>query len=286
MRTYEMDSPCAFLGSLARNLEFLDPGLRCQYDTLYDNAVRLLQPVLPEEEIPAFEDLIPKPRDSKEELATRMSVGQTLKASREKKLFNETVSKASGLSLYFIHAAQVKMAGDFLFASISDPECRIYKDFFSLGVKLSLGVKVTPEWCYLGTCLKKRVHPHAEHAFHFGGLANLRHNELRDLTGKELRNTKRISEFTLEVLTEVWLHKHGFKMRANAPNRSETRADLLVHVPETGMDFILDLTVLQPKQFFKGQAGRSEIEDAEKTKFDRYRNNFHMDRSQVKPLVY
>ena len=88
--------------------------------------------------------------------------------------------------------------------------------------------------------------------------------------------TKRISEFALEVFTEAWLHEHGFKMRANAPNRSETRADLLVHVPETGMDFILDLTVLQPKPFVKGQAGRSEIEDVEKTRFDRYLNNFHM----------
>jgi len=283
MRTYEMDAPCAFLGSLARNLAFLDPGLREQYSELYDTAVRMLQRVLPAEEIPAFEDLIPKPRESKEELAKRMSVGQTLKAACEKKLFNETVSKASGPSKFFIHAAQVKMAGDFLFASISDPSCRIKEDVFSYTTRLYLGIEVTPKRCVLGACMRAKVHPYAEHAqLHFRGMSVLRHNEVRDLIVRNLRDGRCISDFALEVFKEADLDSHGFKMRKDAVNEHDTRADLLVHIPETGTTFILDVTVLQPKPF----RGRSEIEAAEKKKFDRYLKNWHADESQVIPLVF
>ena len=90
----------------------------------------------------------------------------------------------------------------------------------------------------------------------------------------------------MEVVTEAELIKHGSKMKTEAPDRSSARADLLVHLPETGKSFIMDLTVLQPKPIFEGPGGRSEIEDAEEAKFHRYPRNFHIDPSEIIPLVY
>ena len=214
-----------------------------------------------------------------------MSTGQSLKDACEKTLFIETENKAHGHELYFLRGAQVKMAGDFLFASITDRACRMFFNFDKV-VKLYLGVPVTPDRCFRAKCMGAKVHRFGAHSTHYTSTTTYRHNEVRDLLARELRLAQRSVKYAMDVHVEPALEEHGVRMKDNAVDRSRARADVLIFLPDTGATFWVDVTVSQPRPEFRSTKGRSEIDEAEKMKFDRYLKNFEINKAQIIPLVF
>jgi hypothetical protein len=175
------------------------------------------------------------------------------------------------------------MTGDFLFASIRDPACRMFHNFEKV-VKVYLAIPVTPAKCYQSRCDGKVVHQYGGHAFHQQSTVIYRHNSVRDLTKRELRAAQRSEGMAMDVHVEPQLKEYGVKKKANAPDASDARADIRIFLPSHGWQYWLDVTITHPKPYGKGI--QADIDDAEKKKYDRYLDNYVLSKEQVIPLVF
>jgi hypothetical protein len=239
--------------------------------------------MIPENDIPSLFDLTPKQGESEEDVEKRQRTGQHLKDIYEKKLFKETDQLATGPQKYFLRAAGVKMASDFLFASIRDPFCRMFWNF-NLVVKLFLGIPVTPTQCFKGRCNGNQVHPHGAHAFHYPSTVTHRHHSVRDLVAKTFRMAQRTAGLGMDVHVEPVLSQYGIQQKVNAPDKSDARADLMIFYPNNSWRYWIDVTLTHPRPLGKGPD--EDIREADDRKYDRYLLNYELNKNQVVPLVF
>ena len=284
IRQYTLEAPCAFLGCLARTFHALPEELR-EYVPGVDEARALLLQKLPAAELPTIDQLSPVLGETDEQRSRRMSTGQRLREQVETQLLKETEQIATGHEQFFLRAARLPMAGDFLFASMSDPACRMFH-YFDIVARLYLGIRVTPSNCFLGDCNGARVLGYGDHAVkHCSAKATWRHNEIRDILVRLLRTVSRSHDISWDVVVEPWLREYDIHKRADANNPADARADILLLIPERNWEYWIDVTVCQ---IIPGKSDAlSILQKSYKDKQDRYLNNYDgMNPKQLVPLVF
>jgi hypothetical protein len=237
------------------------------------------------EEIPARDDFHAGPGETDEERAKRMGTGQRLRDALEKKVMKKTEQIATGHELFYFRTAQLPMAGDFLFASIANPACRMFH-YFDLVARLYLGIPVTPKRCHLGDCDDSPVLGYGDHAVkHCSAKSTWRHNEVRDTLVRHLRTVSRNNNISWEVNVEPWLREYGFRRKADALVTSDARADIMLCLPERNWSYFIDLTI---PQIIPGKLdAKSLLKVSYEKKFRRYDDNYeNINPAQITPLVF
>jgi hypothetical protein len=139
MRSYQIEAPCAFIGCFSKVIDKIPDELHSHLPA-YDRAVEtLVESGLPEKIVPSIEQLIPAEADTEEMAERRSNLAQKLLNARFERLRQETEQMATGPEHFYIQKALLPMAGDFLFARITDPSCRMPRHF-DLMVKLYLAI--------------------------------------------------------------------------------------------------------------------------------------------------
>jgi hypothetical protein len=186
--------------------------------------------------------------------------------------------------LNFIRHAQLTYAGDFLFASIRDRNCRM-QYFFELRAKHYLGIPVTPKRCYISKCHGTReIHPYCAHWFHAPGIVKARHDGLRDQFVRGIQEPQRTSAVHIDVVVEPVLQNYNVARRTDAPDPSSARADIGLFLPARNWSYFLDVTVTSPLPDSDNPAGCLLV--AEQNKYDRYLQNYEINKAQLIPLVF
>jgi hypothetical protein len=143
---------------------------------------------------------------------------------------------------------------------------------------------VTPDRCYVSSCNGMEVHPYGAHPSHVSGIVKSRHDGLRDLYARGIREPQRTSGVYIDVVVEPTLESYNIAKRTDAPISSSARADIGLFIPNRNWTYFLDVTVTSPSP---GSADPAAcLLEAEQRKYDRYLPNYHLNKPQLIPLVF
>ena len=106
-------------------------------------------------------------------------LSRKLLRAQQEKLHRELYDVATGPETAFLTVTSHKTCGDFLFAPLTDPYCRMTRTF-KIFTRLYLGLEVTSNVSNIGECNGTVVHPFGAHGYHAPGKITNRHYAIRD----------------------------------------------------------------------------------------------------------
>ena len=145
----------------------------------FDYALEFLKNQLPDDEVPPPETFFPSSLIEDEPPQVSHLSRELLRAQQEK-LHKELYDVATGPESAFLTVTSHKTCGDFLFAPLTDPYCRMARTFKTF-TRLYLDLEVTSKVCNIGECNGTDVHPFGAHGYHAPGKITNRHHAIRVL---------------------------------------------------------------------------------------------------------
>ena len=251
----------------------------------FDQALNCLKDQLPEEDIPSPEQFFPNSM-SEDEPQGVSHLSRKLLRAQQTKIYKDLDLVASGLEKTFLVVTSHKTCGDFLFAPLTDPFCRMARSF-KIYTRLYLGLEVTSKVCNIGKCNGVAVHPYGAHSQHAPGKVTSRHHALRDCISSFISFQATAHNTPHEVRKEVFLDDVGYEKLPTATDESRAKCDFMVTKRETNYHVFADICVVHPRMDASiASEPLSAAIAAEKAKFKRYCDNYHVQEAQIKPLVF
>jgi hypothetical protein len=296
MRSYALDSPCAFAATvaslalkLAHELDgpFTSNGLACAREILQGMEIVDL--------IPSNNDLFDSTAHTPTVESQIADLSDKLVQAVRDKQFKDTWEIATLNERKFLSGTKTDRSGDFLRAPLTDRDNRIFYGYATF-VKFYLGLPVTSALCNINSCSNRPVHQWGAHSHHVSGRQTARHHTIRDVLARFFSYLPTESKRLFQVTTEPSLEEMGYPKLTDARDAQARRGDIALRNQDNGVVDIIDVTVIHPKfdqnlpnelshisnapQIFSGQ-----LEEAYEKKMNIYVKNYNVPKDNVIPFV-
>ena len=261
-------------------------GLAQRFVPGFDHALESLKSLLPDGEVPSPESFFPSSLTEDEPPQVSHLSRKLLRAQPEK-LHKELYDVATGPEIAFLTVTSHKTCGDFLFVPLTDQYCRMARTFKTF-TRLYLGLKVTSKACNIGECNGTDVHPFGAHGYHAPGKITNRHHAIRDCISSFISFQTTAHNTPHEVRKEVFLDDVAYEQLPTAKDESRARCDFMITKQESNYRVFADICLVHPNVTDKDTATKKlkTAYAAEELKFKRYCDNYHVQKAQIKPLVF
>lgn len=226
--------------------------------------------------VPSIDDIFSKPGE-KVQLKLTKALHEKTKA--------DLLRTTTGPYKFFLQVANNETAADVFFARISTASNRFLSWEFQIIARRYLGLSVTGDTC--GVC-GETVSQHGQHLFHVQNKVTNRHHAVKDALFELFRRLFSSGNSQYYARKEIPLPWLGYELRSDAKDKSIATCDIAFIDPSNNRTLVGDVLITEPK-FEDINTHNSPLVQALKgvdTKYDRYVDNWAIDKKEVLPLVF